>query len=52
MSDDEKARTAMTAFLDKKPGTTLANYQHARLYKRKDDLDHYLDLLRKAGMPE
>ncbi len=49
---DEKARAAMKAFLDKKPGTTLANYRHPRLYKRKEDLDRYLNLLRKAGMPE
>ena len=49
---DEKAHAAMKAFLDKKPGTTLANYTNPRLYKRKEDLDRYLNLLRKAGMPE
>ena len=48
----EKARAALKAFLDKKPGTTLANYRHPRLYKRKEDRDRYLNLLRKAGMPE
>ncbi len=42
----------MKAFLKKKPGRTLSNYQHPRLYKRKEDLDRYLGLLRKAGMPE
>ncbi len=49
---DEKASAAMKAFLDKNPGTTLANYRHPRLYKRKEDLDRYLNLLRKAGLPE
>jgi TolB-like protein/Tfp pilus assembly protein PilF len=48
----EKARAAMKAFLDKKPGRTIANYQHPRIYKRKEDLDRYMNLLRKAGMPE
>ena len=47
---DEKARAAMTAFLKKNTRTTLANYQHPRLYKRKEDLDRYLNLLRNAGM--
>ena len=49
---DEKARAAMKTFLGKHPGRTIATYQHPRLYKRKDDLDRYLNLLRKAGMPE
>jgi len=49
---DEKARAAMKTFLDKHPGRTIATYQHPRLYKRKDDLDRYLNLLRKAGMPD
>ncbi len=49
---DEKARTAMKTFLGKHPGRTIANYRYPRLYKRKEDLDRYLDLLRKAGMPE
>jgi tetratricopeptide (TPR) repeat protein len=48
----EKARAAMKAFLDKHPKRTLSNYQHPRIYKRKEDLDRYLSLLRKAGMPE
>ena len=49
---DEKARAVMKAFLDKNPGTTLSNYRNPRLYKRAADLDRYLNLLRKAGMPE
>ena len=47
-----KARAVMKAFLDKKPQTTLSNYRSPRLYKRKEDLDRYLNLLRRAGMPE
>ncbi len=49
---DEKARAVMNVFLAKHPKTTLSNYRSPRLYKRKVDLDRYLNLLRKAGMPE
>ncbi|MDH3581823.1 MAG: tetratricopeptide repeat protein, partial [Hyphomicrobiales bacterium] len=49
---DKKAHAAMKAFLDKHPERTLSNYQHPHLYKRKEDQDRYLSLLRKAGMPE
>lgn len=49
---DEKARAVMNVFLEKHPKTTLSNYRSPRLYKRKKDLDRYLNLLRKAGMPE
>ncbi len=47
-----KARAALKAFLKKNPNTTLANYRSPRLYKRAEDRDRYLNLLRKAGMPE
>ncbi len=47
-----KARAAMKAFLAKHPGRTIANYQHPRIYKKKEDRDRYLDLLRKAGLPD
>jgi TolB-like protein/Flp pilus assembly protein TadD len=49
---DEKARAAMKTFLDKHPGRTIANYRHPRLYKRTENRDRLLSLLRKAGMPE
>ena len=49
---EDKACTTMKAFLDKNPGYTLTNYKQPRLYKRKEDRDRYLNLLRKAGMPE
>ncbi len=42
----------MKTYLDKRRRTTLANFRGARRYKRKVDLDRYLNLLRKAGMPE
>ena len=48
----EKARAALKAFLDKKPGTTISNYSRLRLYKRAEDRDRLANLLRKAGMPE
>ena len=47
---DETARGAMKAFLDKKPRSTLSNYRSSRRYKRKEDMDRTLDLLRKAGI--
>ncbi len=49
---DEKARAAMKAFLDKKPRSTIATFQSPRLYKRKEDRDRFVNLLRKTGMPE
>ena len=49
---DEKARAAVKAYLNKNPKQTLSNYQHPRIYKRPEDRDRYLNLLRKAGMPE
>jgi tetratricopeptide (TPR) repeat protein len=49
---DEQAHVTMMAILDKYPERTISNYQHPHLYKRKEDLERYLDLLRKAGMPE
>jgi adenylate cyclase len=49
---EEKARAAVKGFLEENPGYTLSNYKHPRIYKRKEDLERYLDLLRKAGMPE
>ena len=38
--------------LAKRPRTTMSNYRQPRRYKRKEDLNRYLNLLRKAGMPE
>jgi len=52
MGQDEKARAVMKVFLDKHPGRTLSNYQHPRLYKRKEDRDRIANQLRRAGMPE
>ncbi len=49
---DEKARATMKEFLDKKPRSTIATFQSPRLYKRKEDRDRFVNLLRKAGMPE
>ncbi len=49
---NEKARAVMKAFLDNNPGTTLSNYHNPSLYKRTADRNRYLNLLRKAGMPE
>ncbi len=49
---DEKARDVMKVFQAKNPAITLSNYQYPRLYKRKEDRDRLLNLLRKAGMAE
>ncbi len=49
---DEKARAVMKAFLEKKPGLTISNWRSPQNYKRKEDRDRFVNLLRKAGMPE
>ncbi len=49
---DEKARAVMKAFLEKKPGLTISNWGSSQQYKRKKDRDRFVNLLRKAGMPE
>ncbi len=49
---DEKARAVMKAFRYKNPRSTLSNYRRPFLHKRNEDLDRYLNLLRKVGMPE
>jgi adenylate cyclase len=49
---NEKARAVIKAFLDKKPGLTISSYRSPRLYKRREDRDRFVNLLRKAGMPE
>ena len=50
--EDEKARAVMKEFLDKKAGTTLSNFRSPQLYMKKEDRDRFVNLLRKAGMPE
>jgi len=49
---DEKARAAMKAYLDKNPTITLSSYSRVRLYKRVEDRNWFANLLRKAGMLE
>ncbi len=49
---DEKARAAMKAYLDKNPTITLSSYSRIRLYKRAEDRNRLANLLRKAGIPE
>jgi hypothetical protein len=48
----EKARAAINVFLNRKPACSLWNYGHPRLYKRKEETDQYLELLRRARMLE
>ncbi len=42
----------MKEFLDKHPERILSTYRSPRLYHRKEDMNRYLNLLRKAGMPK
>ncbi len=40
----------MKALLEKKPRLTISNYGHLELYKRKEDRDRLVKLLRNAGV--
>ena len=40
------------ATLERKPGFTLGDYERGSPYRRQEDLDHWLDGLRKAGIAD
>lgn len=48
----QEARGEIAAILSIRADFTLADVRAMVPYQRKEDLDHYLDLLRKAGLPE
>ncbi len=49
---DEKARATMDALLDNRPKLAISTFPRLRIYKRAEDRDRLINLLRKAGMPE
>ena len=48
----EEARTAMAKFRKLEPQASIELYARTEPFRRKEDLKHYLDGLRKAGLPE
>lgn len=49
---DDKARVTMDTFLDKRPKLTISTFPRLRIYKRAEDRERLIKLLRKAGIPE
>ena len=48
----DEARAAMAKFREVEPQASIELYARTEPFKRKDDLERYLDGLRKAGLPE
>ena len=48
----EEARAEASKVLEFDPAFSIAAWAEKRAYKNQVDLDHYLDGLRKAGLPE
>ncbi|WP_189343665.1 MULTISPECIES: adenylate/guanylate cyclase domain-containing protein [unclassified Mesorhizobium] len=48
----EEARSAWGRCLECKPGFTLSDYKRDSPYRRQEDLEHWLDGLRKAGIAD
>ena len=48
----DEARSALAKFLDFSPNYTMEAARHSYPFRRAADLAHYLDGLRKAGLPE
>ncbi|TGS16864.1 hypothetical protein EN852_006560 [Mesorhizobium sp. M2E.F.Ca.ET.209.01.1.1] len=48
----EEARSAWARCLQCKPGFTLSDYKRDSPYRRHEDLEHWLDGLRKAGIAD
>ncbi len=49
---EREARTHVTEAIKKNPHASLRQVRFSEPYQDKEYLDRYLDLLRKAGMPE
>lgn len=47
-----EAKSAWGRCLERKPGFTLGDYKRGSPYRRQEDLDHWLDGLRKAGIAD
>ncbi len=48
----DEAQAAWRKCLDAKPGFTIEEYKRGSPYRRQEDLDHWLNGLRKAGVSE
>lgn len=48
----EEARSAWGRCLERKPGFTLGDYRRGSPYRRQEDVEHWLDGLRKAGITD
>ncbi|WP_292633276.1 adenylate/guanylate cyclase domain-containing protein [Mesorhizobium sp.] len=48
----EEARLAWGRCLERKPGFTLGDYKRGSPYRRQEDVEHWLDGLRKAGIAD
>ncbi|MER9029620.1 adenylate/guanylate cyclase domain-containing protein [Mesorhizobium sp. M0674] len=48
----KEARLAWGRCLEKKPGFTLSDYKRDSPYRRQEDIEHWLDGLRKAGIAD
>jgi adenylate cyclase len=48
----EEARLAWDRCLERKPGFTLSDYERGSPYRRREDVEHWLDGLRKAGISD
>lgn len=52
LGQDEKAKAAAKMVLNTEPDLTLSTRAETEPFMRKDDLDHYLEAMRKAGFPD
>ena len=52
LNRDDEAQELLSRFLDLAPQYNLRTARHSYAFHRQVDLDHFLDGLRKAGLPE
>ena len=52
LGESDKAKEQVDAILAVNPKANLAGIEQALAYKRRSDVDRFLDALRKAGIPE
>jgi Tfp pilus assembly protein PilF len=52
LGEAEKARAHVEKILKIAPDYSIAAFASSQPYQRKADLEHFLDGLRKAGLPE
>jgi adenylate cyclase len=52
LGDEDKAKAHATKALDLEPDFSIQRFAKSRSYKYGSNLEHYLEGLRKAGLPE